>query len=474
MHFAGVDLGDERRNRRLPQLVDEMVARPGGTLPQKFARPADLEAFYRLCDADNVTHAAVLAPHRAQVLQKLQTTRKFLLVVHDATEFDFSSRTSLQRLGQIGNGNGRGYIVQQSLVVNPDVGAVLGLANQILHRRADVPPSEGVAAKRGRESRESRLWQQSTEGLPGRREVIDVCDRGGDTFEHLEHETCSGRTFVIRAAHDRRILAGHDNPDAESASLFEMARSLKPMAKERTVVRLPVAQRARRKGSSAIGTESPASRVVRLHLAAAPIRAIPPHVRRGEHGDQPLAMWVVRIWEPDPPVGCEPLEWLLLTNHPVHTSREVRRVKSWYEWRWVVEEYHKGQKTGCGIEDLQLRDEARLEPALAILSIVALSLLQLRDAARRPDAQQRPADELVDTEAILVLSLCQHGEPRPDWTIHDYFQALARLGGYRPRKNCPPGWQVLWRGQVKLQLMLDGVRAYQKLPHSRAKKCAER
>ena len=25
----------------------------------------------------------------------------------------------------------------------------------------------------------------------------------------------------------------------------------------------------------------------------------------------------------------------------------------WYECRWIIEEYHKAQKTGCSIEELQ-------------------------------------------------------------------------------------------------------------------------
>jgi hypothetical protein len=468
MHFAGVDLGDERRNRRLPQLADELARHPAGTLPQKFSRPADLEAFYRLCDADDVTHAAVLAPHRRRVLHNLQTTRKFLLVVHDSTEFDFSKRKSLQRLGQIGGGNGRGYIAHHSLVVDPHGGSVLGLANQILHARPKVPRSEGVAAKRNRESRESRLWLQAAADLPARSQVVDVCDRGADTFEFLEHEVRSGRTFVIRAARDRPILPTHDRSDAQSTSLFEFVRGLAPLTTGETQVRLTADQRL------PSTTALPTLRTVQLQLSAAPLRVLPPRKRRGVHGDQPLALWVVRIWEPNPPEGCEGLEWLLLTNHPCEAPRELRRVQAWYEWRWVIEEFHKGQKTGCGLEDLQLRDESRLEPALAILSIVALLLLQLRDAARSPAAERRRAAELIPAEAIEVLSLWRDGAPHPDWTIHDYFSALAQLGGYRRRKNCPPGWQVLWRGHMKLQILIEGMRLCDKRPATRPPKCAKR
>ena len=479
MHFSTVDLGDERRNKRLPQLVDELVRHPRGSLPEKLPRAADREAFYRLCDAPKVTHAAVLKPHRHRVLEKLQTTRKFLLVVHDGTELDFSSRTSLTKLGQIGNGNGRGYICHQSLVVDPEMGTVVGLANQILHTRAEAPKGESVADRRERESRESRLWVQGTQDLPARRQIVDVCDRGSDTFEFLEHEVKSGRTFVIRAQHDRSVLPGHvppqspgknDSDEVQPVSLFDYARQQKSIGKDTVTVRIAVEQRAKAKKDFQI--ELPTRRVARLQISATAIRVKPPRVHRGEHGDEPLPMWIVRVWEPNPPEGCEPLEWLLYTNHLPEEPREARRVKQWYEKRWIVEEYHKGQKTGCGIETLQFRDEDRLQPAIAILSVVALTLLQLRDAARDPRSGKRRADELIDPEAIQVLSLWEHGNARPDWTLHDYSLALAKLGGYRPRKGCTPGWLVLWRGQTKLENMIDGARLIQRA-RATPKKCTQ-
>jgi hypothetical protein len=476
LHFAKVNLGDQRRNRRLPKLGDAMVKHPGGTLPEKFSRPADLDAFYPLCSVDEVTHAAVLAPHRAGVLQKLQTTRKFLLVVHDGTELDFTSHESLPNLGQIGNGNHRGYIVHNSLVVDSQQGAVRGRANQILHVREDVPENESVAAKRARESRESLRWIKGTEGLPENRKVVDVCDRGADAFEFLEHAVHSGRTFVVRSCCDRVMLPGHLGEDAKRGSLHAYARTLPAQATSTATVRLDLEVLQQRRQAKREGSTAPIAtyREAQLCLSAAPVRLVAPHVRRGNHGKSPLCVWIVRIWEPAPPAGCEPVEWLLLTNHPVATPADMRQVKTWYEWRWGVEEYHKAQKTGCAIEKWQLREEARLQPAIAILSVVALTLLQLRDAARRPDARRRRAAEVVDPEAIQVLSTWQHGEPHPDWTVHEYYLALARLGGYRPRKDCPPGWQVLWRGQARLNLMQEGVRLAKQLSTKTAKKGARK
>jgi len=46
--FAGADLGDERRTKRLIRLADQLMAHPEGTLPDKIADPYQLGAAYRL------------------------------------------------------------------------------------------------------------------------------------------------------------------------------------------------------------------------------------------------------------------------------------------------------------------------------------------------------------------------------------------------------------------------------------------
>ena len=57
--FADLDLGDQRRSNRLNDLVDSMRRHPGGSLPTKLPKPADLRAFYRLMDCAAVTHSNI-------------------------------------------------------------------------------------------------------------------------------------------------------------------------------------------------------------------------------------------------------------------------------------------------------------------------------------------------------------------------------------------------------------------------------
>ncbi len=87
-------------------------------------------------------------------------------------------------------------------------------------------------------------------------------------------------------------------------------------------------------------------------------------------------------------------------------------------------------------------------------------LLQLRDLSRAPDAQQRRATDYVPLMWVRILSTWRHKETRMDWTVHEFFYALARLGGHQNRKHDhPPGWLILWRGWTQLQAMLEGATA---------------
>lgn len=460
MHLGHAQLGDQRRTKRLVKLVDQMCQRPGGTLPQKLRSPADLQAFYRLMRCDDVTHEAILDAHRQTVLKQIDERQTPVLVIHDSTEFDFTTHKSLDRLGPIGSGSRRGYIAHNSLAVDPQTREVIGLCNQVLHRRAKVSKSETNAQRRRRKSRESLLWLKATQPLPGNRQLVDVCDRGADTFEFLEHEVNSGRRFVIRSSYNRCIFLGHDDPTtAEVGKLHAYVRTL-PAAGEWTleVTSKCEVKSPRRKGKKK--TVQRTARTANMAVAFAPVQILPSTKKTGNYGKQPLRLWVIRVWEVDPPKGQERLEWVLLTNEPVRSFSDAYRVVGWYECRWIIEEYHKGLKTGCRIESPQFTSEDRLQPALAVLSVVTLTLLKLRDASRRPDAKTRRATAVISPLYVEALSLWRHKQFKPDWTVHDFYYALARLGGHQNRKHDhPPGWQVIWEGWKELLPMVNGYDA---------------
>ena len=444
LHFGSVDLGDQRRNARLVQLVNTMVKHPGGTLPDKVNKPADLKALYRLMDCPAVTHAAVLAPHRHYTWQRMREQTGVVLVIHDTTELDYSG-LSIAGLGQLGEGHGHGYKCHNSLAVVAESREVLGLANQILFNRPHVPKDEKKSERLRRANRESRLWTQGSEAIPAAPagcQWIDVCDRAADITEFLDFERTHAKDYVVRSLHNRLVVLENEGVQSR-AKLHDWARTLPAQGERRVEVGAKLKQ---------------PSRTANVAVAWAPVCIRPPRQPRGSHGQELLPIWLVRAWEIDPPAGMEPLEWILLTNVPVQTLAEAFERVNWYGLRWIVEEYHKAMKTGCQVEDMQFTTEARLQPAIALVSVTAIFLLNLRDASRREDAATRPASAVIPLAFVEMLSLWRHKAVRPTWTVHEFFMALARLGGHQNRKNDhSPGWLILWRGWTKLQLMVEAA-----------------
>lgn len=146
------------------------------------------------------------------------------------------------------------------------------------------------------------------------------------------------------------------------------------------------------------------------------------------------------------PAGRQAVEWFLLSNVAVESTSDAWERVDWYCVRWVIEEYHKAQKTGCTIEDPQFTTVEALEPTIALLSVIAITLLNLRDMSRSKQMQDLPATEVVNQEEMEIL--CGHyHKKRRLLTVREFFLLLARLGGHQNRKkDHPPGWLVLWRG----------------------------
>jgi hypothetical protein len=324
---GGAALGDRRRTRRLIQLTQALVAHPVGSLPTRLSR-AELKAAYRLCAAPAVTHAALVEAVRTGTLALAERSDGDLLILHDTSDLDFSRRATLRaQLGRIGDGRGRGYLCHSSLLVTPQ-GQCLGPVGQLLWRPEPPPPGETRAQARDRNTRLSRLWLEGTAALPDDPRYVDVCDRGADTFEFLADELRRHRRFVIRAQHNRRCWAGHaDGPNGpEPVKLFDFLRQQPAQATK--LLRI-----GHKPGRPA--------RQVLLSVSFAAVRLLPPHHRRGRHGKDPLPLWVVRLWEDGPADGKRRLERFLLVGHPITTPEQAVAAASWYEKRWVQEEWHK-------------------------------------------------------------------------------------------------------------------------------------
>lgn len=448
LNFGKAQLGDRRRQRRLVETADRLLQHPGGSWPDKLNQPAALKGLYRLVNHEAVTHASVLAPHLEQVRQRMVESPADVLILHDTTDLDYTGLSeSIPELGILaGKGRHRGLLCHHSLAVAADSGEVLGLVSQILHSRARVPKNESRRVGREKPERESRLWRRGCEASPGpspNQRVIDIADRGGDLFEFLDFEHAAGRLYVVRSLHNREcVVQSQAGEDRKTVRLHDYVRSLPAWGHYE--VEIPVRDRR-------------PARTVRVRIVAAPVWIAAPRKPRGQHGSTALESWVVYVGEEPSPEDVSPLEWVLLTNVPVPTLTEARQRVRWYERRWLVEELHKAQKTGCAIEEQQFTAYSRLTPVIALLSVVAVELLRMRNAARRPETRDHSALQYFPAIYVEAASAWRYGTVGP-LTVAEFYLVVARMGGHQNRKrDHPPGWLVLWRGWTKLENLVCGA-----------------
>ena len=83
------------------------------------------------------------------------------------------------------------------------------------------------------------------------------------------------------------------------------------------------------------------------------------------------------------------------------------------------------------------------------LAIVSVRLLQLRTLSRlEPDI---PAEQVIPA-LLLKIVRARLGLFSPPMSLTQFWQAVARLGGFIGRKSDgQPGWQTLWKGWIRLQ-----------------------
>jgi len=120
----------------------------------------------------------------------------------------------------------------------------------------------------------------------------------------------------------------------------------------------------------------------------------------------------------------------------------------------------------------QLKTGGTLRNLAALLSAVAVRLLQLRDLACDPRTAGVPAMAQLPALHVKVLArLIQRDAQR--LSVQDFWHQLAKLGGWLGRKNDPPpGWLALWRGWLHLDLLAQGAALFS-APSPPAQNCVE-
>ena len=151
------------------------------------------------------------------------------------------------------------------------------------------------------------------------------------------------------------------------------------------------------------------------------------------------------------PEGETPVRWLLLTNMPISTKKEIELVIAYYCIRWLIEIFFRTLKSGCRIEGRRFEKIERFERCLAVTMIVAWRTLYTTRIGREyPDASCECVFAKDEWQPVYQIVM-QEPPPKKPPTLQTMIRLIARLGGYIERaRNDEPGPDTTMRGMERL------------------------
>lgn len=441
----GIDLGDERLNKRAIKMLDRFSEKPTLSIPGACNGWAETQAAYRFFAHEDVECADILAPHQQQTHARIKE-HPVVLCIDDTTELDFNGQ-QIEGLGRLSYDAQRGMYLHPTYAVTPQR-VPLGVVNvQRWAREAKIAEGKkaGEHPEAAAKEKESARWIKGYEHVAALAETMDatrliyVTDREGDIMELMVAARNRGNPadWLIRSQHNRVL------PVPEHEKLWTTVEAQEPVAE------ICFALKSRRKGKN---KEARKARQVRQQLFVK--RMILPD---GQGGTVQASCIIAK--EIDAPVGEEAVVWRLLTNRDVATPEAAVELIDWYRARWEIEMLFDVLKNGCRVEALQLSTTDRVECALALYLIVSWRIAHLMRMGRScPDMDARLLFDPEEIQAAYLLS--KKPLPKQGPRLDDVIRLIAGLGGFLGRKSDgEPGAKTLWIGLQRLVDFVAGMHA---------------
>jgi hypothetical protein len=450
--FRHAPIGDGRWGRRLIEMGGQAARSPAGRITECFRNDAERQGAYGLLESKAVTPEQVAAGVYIACARRCAEL-PFVYCAVDGTSLTLTDRRREKDFGSIGTHTegARGIKVINAMVLSPE-GVPLGLSAQQWWTRSTAPrpkhrhdlPPEG---------KETGHWldaMRQTRKVMSRWAPETRCwfqlDREGDAWPMLTEAALENHWFTVRSSHNRRVR----RPGGRRAKL----RSLLARQPVATTYELEVKAGPHRKARTA-------HMVIRACTMTLDIR----DKRTGRRF--PTTANVVQAREQGTtPSGEKPIQWILLTNHPIDSTQDLLGIVFGYSMRWRIEELHRTWKNGaCRVEDTQLRSAEAVIKWAIILVAVAVRIERIKQLSR--EQPQRPAaDEFspLELRAITLLRFGKSAEIRvPDraaLTIAEVTLWVAKIGGYTGKSSGgPPGSATLARGLKEVATVAQALEA---------------
>ncbi|WP_305816524.1 IS4 family transposase [Photobacterium leiognathi] len=447
--FGQADLNDPRRTQRLVALATSLAEQPGIPISKLIISPADMEGAYRFIRNDQIK-AEDIAEAGFYITAQEAFEQQTLLALEDTTSLSYSHHSIKDTLGHSNQGNRhRAMFVHSTLLFAPETHTVVGLIEQQRWTRdIEKRGQRHQHATRPYKEKESYKWEQASRHVAERlgekmSEVISVCDREADLFEYLTYKHEQQQRFIVRSMQSR-CIEEHDNRLNDYASKLLSAGS-----KE-----LKIPQKGGRK-----------SRTAHLDIKYAPVTLKSPANKKEFDNISLYYVGCIEQGESD-----DKLAWHLLTSEPVTNKEEALNIVSYYERRWLIEDFHKVWKSeGTQVEQLRMQSKDNLERLSVILAFIATRLLQLRFMNESKELSSSCCERVLKGKAwkLMWLKLEKKKLPKEAPNISWAYKSIARLGGWKDTKRTGrASVKTLWQGWFRLQTILEGYELAKSLEHN--------
>ena len=454
--FGCADLGDARRTTRVVAMAARLSERPAGKVSVAFPTCAERQGAYGFLGNEQILVES-LVDGAGDACARRSASESFVFVPVDGTSATFADTHGAKGFGVIGTyrAGARGLKVLSAIAVER-TGAPLGLSAQRLWMRSSELPNRRSHVMRRVHEKETQHWidviratsARFEEEAPKTRCWFQL-DREADAWPILQTLTdLPSQWFTVRASWNRRV------------------RRARKLGKLREVVaREPVLG-----GAVLDVTAGPKRRARWAHLSVRVARVVldirDPRTKRR----WPLELNVVWAHEiGTTPRGEAPLDWLLLTNHPVESLSDAQLVLEGYAMRWRIEDVHKTWKSSaCNVEDSQLHTQSAVAKWAVLLFSVAVRIERLKHLARsNPDQPVSVELSAYEIRALLLLKRKEkkRTERIPDTTptISQAVRWIADLGGYTGKSSGgPPGSITIRRGLDRVTAGAEVLQALDK------------
>ncbi len=434
------DFNDERLTQRAVKIAATFLQHPQSSIPAGCGNWSDTKAVYRFFANEKVTSDDMFSSHVGETITRCSSLQT-ILVAQDTTTINLTNK-KVSGLGRIGMGDLQGFFIHSALAMNTQ-GIPLGLVYQKTYIRKELSEERKKHYKQiPIDDKETVRWVETlaavSQKLSGKQSVV-IGDRESDIYDVFQKAKAIGVDLLVRTARNRIVFDTNNTTAPEY--LFKKGRSGRVVTTYKPMVPTTADGHKMREATLRIKTCSF-------------LLPVPKNKRKTKTNLIPL--FFLDVLEEHPPIGEEPIHWMLTTTLHVTNAEEAIEKVVWYMYRWRIERFHYVLKTGAfNVEKLQFETFPRFKKAIAMFSIVAWRILFTLYTAR-----EHPHDDasILFSKEELVALCYKEKKSKQTMTIQEAVKALAKLGGYLARNHDgPPGVKTLWLGFQALQFILYGM-----------------